>query len=74
MSSSRYPRDEKGDLKKIESAGGDIVFMPKADQIYPDGFQTYVTVEELTKTLEGKKRPTHFRGVTTIVAKLLSGM
>ena len=69
---AKYPRDEKGDLKKIESAGGDIVFMPKADQIYPDGFQTYVTVEELTKTLEGKKRPSHFRGVTTIVAKLFN--
>ena len=69
---TKYPRDEKGDLKKIESAGGDIVFIPRADQIYPDDFQTYVTVEKLTKTLEGKKRPTHFRGVTTIVAKLFN--
>ena len=68
----KYPRDEKGDLRKIKSAGGDIVFIPKAEQIYPDDFQTYVTVEELTKTLEGRKRPTHFRGVTTIVAKLFN--
>ncbi|MEW6412586.1 MAG: pantoate--beta-alanine ligase [Candidatus Zixiibacteriota bacterium] len=69
---SKYPRDEKGDLRKIRSAGGDIVFIPRAEEIYPDDFQTYVTVEELTKTLEGASRPTHFRGVTTIVAKLFN--
>jgi len=69
---ARYPRDEKGDIKKIKAAGGDIVFIPKADDIYPDDFQTYVTVEKLTRGLEGKSRPTHFRGVTTIVAKLFN--
>ncbi len=69
---SKYPRDEKGDLKKIKSAGGDFVFMPKAEDIYPDDFQTYVTVEDVTRTLEGASRPTHFRGVTTIVAKLFN--
>jgi pantoate--beta-alanine ligase len=68
----RYPRDEKGDVKKIAAVGGDIVFIPRADEIYPPDFQTYVTVEKLTKTLEGEKRPTHFRGVTTIVAKLFN--
>ncbi len=69
---SRYPRDEKGDVRKIQSAGGDVVFIPRAEEIYPPDFQTYVTVEELTRTLEGSVRPTHFRGVTTIVAKLFN--
>jgi len=59
-------------IAKIEAAGGEIVFIPKANEIYPDDFQTYVEVEELTQELEGKKRPTHFRGVTTIVAKLFN--
>lgn len=68
----KYPRDEKGDLKKIKAAGGNIVFIPKSKDIYPEDFQTYVTVEKLTKTLEGKHRPSHFRGVTTIVAKLFN--
>ncbi|MEW5993174.1 MAG: pantoate--beta-alanine ligase [Candidatus Zixiibacteriota bacterium] len=69
---ARYPRDEKTDLKKIKAVGGDIVFIPRAGGIYPNEFQTYVTVEELTKSLEGAARPTHFRGVTTIVAKLFN--
>ncbi len=69
---TKYPRDEKGDIKKIKAAGGDIVFIPKAEEIYPNDFQTYVNVENLTKTLEGASRPTHFRGVTTIVAKLFN--
>ena len=68
----RYPRDEKGDIRKIESAGGEIVFVPKAQELYPDGFQTYVEVEELTCVLEGASRPEHFRGVTTIVSKLFN--
>jgi pantoate--beta-alanine ligase len=67
-----YPRDEKSDLKKIRAAGGDIVFIPGANEIYSFDFQTFVTVQELTKTLEGTSRPTHFRGVTTIVAKLFN--
>jgi pantoate--beta-alanine ligase len=69
---NRYPRDEKGDIKKIRAAGGDIVFIPKAAEIYPPDFQTFVTVEKLTAGLEGASRPTHFRGVTTIVAKLFN--
>ena len=68
----KYPRDEKNDIAKIKKAGGDIVFIPKATQIYPDDFQTFVTVEKLSKTLEGKSRPQHFRGVTTVVAKLFN--
>ena len=69
---ARYPRDEKADIKKVRASGGDIVFIPKADDIYPPGFQTYVTVEKLASQLEGTSRPTHFRGVTTIVAKLFN--
>jgi len=68
----KYPRDMKGDLAKIKKAGGDIVFTPDNKEIYPEDFQTYVTVERLTKTLEGKSRPTHFTGVTTIVSKLFN--
>lgn len=78
---ARYPRDEKRDLANIKKALGDnnakaarngIVFMPKATDIYPDDFQTWVTVEKLSKRLEGASRPDHFRGVTTIVAKLFN--
>ncbi len=67
-----YPRDERKDLAKIKETGGQIVFIPKADDIYQPDFQTYVLVEKLTKTLEGEARPTHFRGVTTVVAKLFN--
>ncbi len=69
---AKYPRDEKGDIRKIASAGGDIVFIPKAAEIYPPEFQTYVNVEELSKALEGAVRPGHFKGVATIVAKLFN--
>lgn len=68
----RYPRDTKGDLQKIRKAGGQIVFMPKAEEVYPDDFETYVVVERLSQTLEGAVRPGHFRGVATIVAKLFN--
>lgn len=63
----KYPRDLENDKKLLANAGVDYVFAPKEDQIYPYNFQTYVNVEEITKILEGKSRPTHFRGVTTIV-------
>ncbi|UCC44229.1 MAG: pantoate--beta-alanine ligase [Candidatus Zixiibacteriota bacterium] len=69
---AKYPRDEKGDIAKIKATGGDYVFSPRAKDVYPEDFCTYVTTEELTKTLEGVSRPTHFRGVTTIVAKLFN--
>ena len=68
----RYPRDTCGDLNKIKDAGGQVVFIPRTDLIYPDRFETYVYVENLTQSLEGLSRPTHFRGVTTIVAKLFN--
>ncbi len=69
---TKYPHDEKGDIEKIKNAGGDVVFIPRVEDIYPDDYQTYVNVEEITKTLEGKSRPSHFRGVTTIVTKLFN--
>lgn len=68
----RYPRDIRGDLRKIRKVGGQIVFIPRSRDIYPDDYETYVTVEHLTETLEGWWRPTHFRGVTTVVAKLFN--
>lgn len=65
-----YPRDLERDLALLEPLGVDLVWTPDADEMYPEGFQTWVTVEEVTQTLEGARRPTHFRGVTTIVSKL----
>lgn len=68
----RYPRDPKGDIRKIKDAGAHVVFMPKRSDMYPDGYETYVSAEHMTGVLEGKSRPGHFRGVTTIVAKLFN--
>ncbi|MBD3256891.1 pantoate--beta-alanine ligase [candidate division GN15 bacterium] len=73
----KYPRDEKGDIAKIKEALGRkarsaAVFVPKAEDIYPDDFDTWVEVKGQTSILEGKSRPTHFRGVTTVVAKLFN--
>ena len=67
-----YPRDLDRDLKLLESLNVDLVFNPSPEVMYPPNFQTYVTVEEVTKHLEGAARPTHFRGVATIVAKLFN--
>jgi len=74
---SKYPRSEEQDIALIEKALGrkaksGIVFAPKAPGIYPQDFQTWVEVEHLTRTLEGARRPGHFRGVTTVVAKLFN--
>lgn len=66
-----YPRDPDGDLEKLESKGVDLVWMPDKTEIYPHGYQTYVTVEQLASRLEGERRPGHMRGVTTMVTKLL---
>lgn len=66
----RYPRDMDGDLAKAESCGVDLVYAPEASAVYPEGFQTYVEVTELTRPLCGTKRPGHFRGVATVVSKL----
>ena len=68
----KYPRELKSDLTKCESTGVDAVFLPTDGEMYPDGFQTFVTVEEVTKNLCGASRPEHFRGVATVVAKLFN--
>jgi len=67
-----YPRDLPRDLRLLEEAGVDLVWTPPPAEVYPAGFQTYVTVEEVTQPLEGAVRPGHFRGVTTVVAKLFN--
>jgi pantoate--beta-alanine ligase len=68
----RYPRDEARDLAMAEEAGVDLVFAPSSDEMYPAGFQTWVEVTELGSILEGRFRPGHFKGVATIVLKLLT--
>ncbi len=69
---ARYPRDIEQDTQLCKSAGSTVLFVPQENEMYPEGYSTYVTVEQLSSILEGKFRPTHFRGVTTVVAKLLS--
>jgi pantoate--beta-alanine ligase len=73
----RYPRDEERDLRLAEETGTDLVYVPPVEQVYPPGFSTYVAVEGLTEVLCGDPRsrgPEHFRGVTTVVAKLLNSI
>ncbi len=65
-----YPRDGEADLAACRAAGVDVVWLPRVDELYPAGAQTWVEVEELAKPLCGATRPGHFRGVTTIVTKL----
>jgi pantoate--beta-alanine ligase len=69
---SRYPRPLARDVELASAAGSEILFVPDETAMYPEGYQTYVTVETITRTLEGSVRPGHFRGVTTVVAKLLN--
>jgi pantoate--beta-alanine ligase len=69
---ARYPRDEGRDLALARESGVDVVFAPSADEIYPPGFQTWVDVTELGSILEGRFRVGHFRGVATVVLKLLA--
>jgi pantoate--beta-alanine ligase len=71
---AKYPRDLKRDLTLLEEAGADLVWTPTPEVMYPPGFQTWVTVEGLTQPLEGAVRPGHFRGVTTVVAKLFNAV
>jgi len=68
----KYPRNFRGDERLAKSCGVDTIFYPEVKDIYPDGYRTYVNVEELTKALCGASRPGHFRGVTTVVAKLFN--
>lgn len=69
---TKYPRDEEKDKSLLEGLGVDALFLPTPEAVYPSGFQTYVEVEEITKKQEGEYRPTHFRGVTTIVSILFN--
>ena len=66
-----YPRDEAADLDKLAKAGADLVYIPDAAEMYPQGFSTHVKVFDLTEDLCGAARPNHFEGVATVVAKLL---
>lgn len=68
----RYPRDEARDTRLAEEAGVDILFAPSAEELYPEGYQTWVDVEDLGQRLEGEFRPGHFRGVATICLKLFN--
>ena len=67
-----YPRDLPRDLELCRTAGADLVFAPTPEEMYPKGYSTYVTEESVSKPLCGVSRPTHFRGVTTVVAKLFN--
>ena len=67
-----YPRDLERDKRIAAEAGVDLIFAPKAAEMYPEGYQSYLNVEQLTTHLCGASRPGHFRGVTTVVAKLFN--
>jgi pantoate--beta-alanine ligase len=67
---SRYPKTFESDVEKLTAAGVEVLFAPEINEIYPPGFRTYVNVEGLSERLEGRSRPGHFRGVTTVVLKL----
>jgi len=68
----KYPRDLTSDATLLSGYGVDYIFAPEHQEIYPEGFSTYVTVEGLTETLEGASRPGHFRGVATVVTILFN--
>ena len=68
----RYPRDFARDEALARREGCDILFYPSVEEMYPKPYRTYVTVEDITRVLCGKSRPTHFRGVTTVVSKLFN--
>ena len=67
-----YPRDPARDLALLEAEGTDVVFMPPPEEVYPPGFDTWVSVERTAAPLEGESRPGHFRGVATVVCKLFN--
>jgi len=69
---SAYPRPLQRDLELLEKGGVDLVWVPTPEEMYPARFQSWVTVEEVSRPLEGKSRPGHFRGVATVVAKLFN--
>lgn len=65
-----YPRDFERDKRRLQEVPADALFCPTDEAMYPEGYQSYVTVEKVTQNLCGRSRPTHFRGVATVVAKL----
>jgi len=67
-----YPRDTKRDLASLEKEGTDVVFMPSVAEMYPEPFNSWVEVGKVTERLEGTSRPGHFKGVTTVCAKLFN--
>ncbi|HZD93297.1 MAG TPA: pantoate--beta-alanine ligase [Candidatus Sulfotelmatobacter sp.] len=69
---SRYPRDPERDSAMLAAEKTDYLFMPSTEEMYPAGATSWVTVEELSEKLDGRSRPGHFRGVTTVVAKLFN--
>lgn len=69
---STYPRDPDRDLSLLQKENADVVFMPSNEEMYPQGFNSWVAVEKVTDRLEGSYRPGHFKGVTTVVAKLFN--
>jgi pantoate--beta-alanine ligase len=68
----RYPRDEEADVRLAEGAGVDVLFVPSVEEMYPEGFGTWVDVGGLSDRLEGASRPGHFRGVATVCLKLFN--
>jgi pantoate--beta-alanine ligase len=68
----KYPRDLQRDLELLEREGVDLIWTPTVEVMYPAGYQTWISVEEVTSRLEGALRPGHFRGVATVVAKLFN--
>jgi pantoate--beta-alanine ligase len=70
----RYPRTFEADSAKCAEAGVDIIFAPNTEEMYPDGFSTFVDVEGITTKLEGTSRPGHFTGVATVVLKLFAAV
>ncbi|KGO32129.1 hypothetical protein Q757_02860, partial [Oenococcus alcoholitolerans] len=69
---AKYPRDIKNDQQKAQQAGADLIFHPDDEEMYPADFDSFVQVNGLTSLLEGKIRPTHFRGVVTVLTKLFN--
>ena len=69
---SSYPRNREADLRRAEDEGVDLLFMPDVEEMYPPGDRTFIEVQGLSDVLCGQRRPGHFRGVTTVVAKLFA--
>ncbi|MGM0216147.1 pantoate--beta-alanine ligase [Enterococcus sp. AZ109] len=69
---SSYPRNIENDLEKSREAGASVIFHPDVSEMYPEGYNTYIEAFGVTEVLEGASRPTHFRGVTTVVGKLFN--